>query len=393
MSPVAGPETLPDLARAVGRILVVDDESVNQELMKEVLEDAGHSVDVASDGESALRRVREDPPDVILLDVMMPGMDGFTACSRLKENPATAAIPVLMITSLRDREDRLRGIAAGANDFLSKPADMQDVIMRVRNAVYTRLLHDRVLEDLNRLRELEQMRDTLSHMIVHDIRSSLTAVVWALRMLMREDAERPLTPEQRSRCLASAMSSTGEVLEMAGSVLDVNRLEEGRMPLAIAPHPVRPLIDEAVDSLGVMLRGNPLVIDTGDPSPVVQCDRDIVRRVLLNLLYNAVKYSPSDGTITIEAAAGDECVRVSVTDRGSGIPHEVQDGVFGKYVQVDGDGRRVDGMHSSGLGLTFCKLAVEAHGGTIGVESELGSGSTFWFTLPAPPADRDAQQG
>ncbi len=393
MSRAVSPDDLPELESATGRILVVEDDLINQELMRDVLEAEGHTVEAVADGESALRRIGEAPPDVILLDVMMPGMDGFTVCRRLKADPATAAVPVLMITSLREREDRLKGIAAGANDFLTKPADMEDIILRVRNAVYTRLLHDRVLKNLSRLRELEQMRDTLSHMIVHDIRSSLTAVEWALRLLLRETADRPLAPEQRKRCLDSALSSTSEVLEMAGSVLDVGRLEEGRMPLTIGSHTLRPLIDAAVASLGVMLRDNPLEVDLGGEAPAARCDGNVVRRILLNLLYNAVKYSPTDGTITIRSRSGDGVVRVSVSDEGSGIPPEAQAGVFGKYAQVSDGKQKKQIGHSAGIGLTFCKLAVEAHGGTIGLESEPGRGSTFWFTLPAPPAPCEAPQG
>ena len=150
-------ETFPTVLKdKTGHVLVVDDEEMNRELLRDLLEGQGHQVTEAENGEQGLQKVKENPPDVILLDVMMPGMDGFEVCRRLKADPETAPIPVLLVTALTERSDRLTGIEAGANDFISKPVDTQDVILRVRNAVYTMHLHRTVQENYEKVQELEK---------------------------------------------------------------------------------------------------------------------------------------------------------------------------------------------------------------------------------------------
>lgn len=144
------------LKTVTGHVLVVDDEENNRELLRDLLEEQGHQVTEAENGEQALERVKKAPPEVILLDVMMPGMDGFEVCRRLKADPETAPIPILLVTSLTGRSDRLTGIEAGANDFISKPIDTQDVLLRVRNAVYTRHLYNTVQENYEKVQKLEK---------------------------------------------------------------------------------------------------------------------------------------------------------------------------------------------------------------------------------------------
>ncbi len=144
------------LETLTGHVLVVDDEEQNRELLRDLVEEQGHQVTEAENGEQALERVKKATPDVILLDVMMPGMDGFEVCRRLKANPETAPIPILLVTSLTERSERLTGIEAGANDFISKPIDTQDVLLRVRNAVYTRHLYNTVQENYEKVQKLEK---------------------------------------------------------------------------------------------------------------------------------------------------------------------------------------------------------------------------------------------
>ena len=147
-----------------GLILVVDDEEKHRRLLRDMLEANGYRVEVAKDGKAALERVKEAPPDVILLDVIMPGVDGFEVCRQLKKTQETALIPVLLVTSLSEREDRIAGIKAGANDFLTKPVNLREVMLRVKNALYAKRLFDQVQQNLKRLKELEALRDSLIQM-------------------------------------------------------------------------------------------------------------------------------------------------------------------------------------------------------------------------------------
>jgi len=175
-----------------------------------------------------------------------------------------------------------------------------------------------------------------------------------------------------------ARRSTTKLLDMVTSVLDVSRLEAGEMPLNRQACDLAVVTKEVVDSLGSAVGQRRLSVES-EPAPVLaHGDQEIIRRVIANLLGNALKFTPKDGEIRIAVSRKDSMARVAVTDTGPGIPAEYHAKIFEKFGQVEKQARR----HSTGLGLTFCKLAVEAHGGKIGIESEVGKGSTFWFELP-----------
>jgi len=363
------------LARALtGRVLVTDDHAGNRLLLRDLLEAQGHDVSEAVDGVTALQQVREDPPDVVLLDVQMPVMDGFEACRQLKGSPETAPIPVLLVTALSAREHRLEGIRAGANDFITKPIDTADLTLRVRNAIQMRKLFTEVDSQYRRLKELEQLRDNLVHMVAHDLRSPLTGVYCALDLVMRDAEGRD--PDVFS-AMRDALDLTRRVTDMVGDLLDVSRIEAGRMPIRLDPLDLNGLAAEAVKGI----RSDPVrIVYTPSPdSARVHGDRKILGRVLTNLLDNAVKFTTDDEPVRVTLERHYDVVSVSVRDSGPGIPEDARQLIFEKFGQVSGIEQP---RRSSGLGLTFCKLAIEAHGGSIGVDSEVGSGSRFWFTLP-----------
>ena len=180
--------TIPDGDCAAGKILVADDEEKNRRILRDILEAQGHSVALAEDGQQALDMALADPPDVVLLDVMMPKLDGNEVCSRLRQDVRAAHIPVLMVTALKERTEKLKSIQAGANDFLTKPVDAEEIRLRVKNAVLAKRLYDKVQYDYAKLKELETLRDNLTHLIVHDMRSPLMVVAGSYDLaLMEED--------------------------------------------------------------------------------------------------------------------------------------------------------------------------------------------------------------
>jgi len=368
---------MPMDTRSTGRVLVVDDDEKNRRLLHDILEAQGHEVSVAEDGERALALALANPPDAVLLDVMMPRMDGFEVCRRLRQDVGTAHVPILMVTALVDRTSLMTGIRAGANDFLTKPVDVEELRLRVRNAVSAKHLYDRVQADRVRLEALGALRDNLTDMIVHDMRSPVLVVSMALGVL-RGGADR-LTPDER-KFHALGEQACRELMAMVNSLLDVSRLESHEMPLDRAPHDLAAIARAAVESVAVLAREKALRFDFAGDSATVVVDRDVLGRALVNLLGNAITFSPDGDVITIRIVTADSMVRLMVTDRGPGIAPEHHQRVFEKFGQVDS--RKRGAKPSSGLGLTFCKLAIEAHGGQIGVASQVGQGSTFWITLP-----------
>ncbi len=366
------------VVKKTGHVLVVDDEEGNRELLRDLLEGQGHTVTEAADGASALALAARTSFHVILLDVMMPGLNGFDVCRQLKASPATAPIPVLLITALQERNDRIQGIEAGANDFLTKPIDTREVVIRTRNAVFSKQLHDQVKKDLQDLKSLELLRDNLMHMIVHDMRSPLMSVFGNLELLdMKLGGS--LDSEDK-QCMQDAMLSSRALIEMVSSLLDISRMEAGKMPLHLDSCDLGEMAGEAVHLLGGLFKGLLVPVETAPGSTRVSCDKSLVNRVLYNLLSNAAKFSPPDQPCKVVIQPLPGAVKVSVTDHGPGIDAEYHDRIFEKFGQGNAAAQRR--LHSTGLGLTFCKLAVEAHGGRIGLASARGEGSTFWFVLP-----------
>jgi len=360
-----------------GHCLVVDDQELNRSLLRDLLEARGYRVSEADSGAAALAAIGQETPDVVLLDVSMPGMDGFEVCRRLRADPRTQALPVLLVTALAAREHRLQGMEAGANDYITKPIDRAELVLRVRNAIQMRRLHRQVEEQYHKLRDLESLRDNLVHMLVHDLRTPLTGIRMYLELL-REDVRLSRAGGGLKELVNEANAVSERMTTMVNDMLDVSRLEEGAMPVHRTGADLTVLASEAMKVAGAGQRVN-VTFDAPVTGVKVECDPELIRRVIANLVANAVDFSPDRSTVSVRVLNGAEA-KVEVQDEGPGIPAEFHERIFEKFGQADVMRQRV--KHSSGLGLTFCKLAVEAHGGRIGVASEAGRGSTFWFTLP-----------
>jgi signal transduction histidine kinase len=231
-------------------------------------------------------------------------------------------------------------------------------------------------ESYARLRELEQLRDDLVHMIVHDMRSPLMVLKGHLELL-RQGGVGKFSPEAESD-LVSALQAADRLKHMANELLDTSRLDEGTLPIVAEPHDLVALVAEMIADAGVLDRERAFSV-TGVGAVSVACDGRLIRRVLQNLLSNAVKHTPAGGAIDIHISVTDAAARVAVSDRGPGVPPEARPRIFEKCGVVASS--REGKYHSAGVGLAFCKLAVEAHGGAIGVEAREPRGSVFWFEL------------
>ncbi len=371
------------------KILIVDDFEANFDIL--IMSLPEHIVPlVASNGERALEIARRELPSLILLDVVMPGMSGYQVCERLKADPATRDIPVIFITALSEDHEEAKGLALGAIDYITKPFNSALVRARVTN--HLSLLHahqqiadqrDRIQADYLKLQETEAMRDSLVHMVVHDMRSPLMGLDCGLEAL-RYDRNNQLTANGE-KFLETAIESSKRLIGMVTSLLDVSRLEAGAMPVQIEAHDLWSLLEDGIRQIPAYRLNTRLRWNKG-PEPLrVHCDREMTPRIISNFLGNAAKFSPADKDIHLDAVATEGICRISVRDQGPGVPLESRQRIFEKFAQLDSGGAAR--KHSTGLGLTFCKLAVEAMGGRIGVDGEPGQGSTFWFEIPlAPPA-------
>jgi signal transduction histidine kinase len=228
-----------------------------------------------------------------------------------------------------------------------------------------------------RLVSLEKLRDNLVHMVVHDMRSPLTVLAGHLQLL-RDSAHACLNEEQMED-LSAAEQATEVLKRMANELLDVSRLEEGKLPLRREEHDLAALAVAVVNGLGFLARERAIELEVPAAAPLL-CDASLIHRVLENLLSNAIKHTQRTDSLRVSVAADAQRVRVEVADSGPGVPADARQRIFEKFATLESATPTT--QHSAGLGLAFCKLAVEAHGGAIGVEPRLPRGSIFWFELP-----------
>src|SRR4051812_25954467 len=272
-------------------ILVADDIPANVELLLDQLNSLGYETITAHDGPSAVAAAFEHHPDLCILDVSMPSGDlgvddrstGFEVCRRIKRDPRTSRIPVIFVTALNDTSDRVRGIEAGGDDFLTKPHNRLVLGARVRSLLKLKAATDALEDSLRKLREVEKMRDDLMKMIVHDLKTPLTSVLASMEMLIDGDFG-PLNAQQK-QMLGDAEQKAEDLLALIGDLLEVSRLEEATMTLDLQPIAPAALLNEIVHESAIRFQQERAVatIDVTDDAPVFEADKHLLKRVLGNL--------------------------------------------------------------------------------------------------------------
>jgi two-component system sensor histidine kinase/response regulator len=351
---------LPNI-KLLPNILVVDDTPANVLLLVKMLKERGYNPRPVPSGKLALEAARVEPPDLILLDIMMPEMNGYEVCQQLKADRLLKDIPVIFISALDGTIDKVKAFHVGGVDYVTKPFQFEEVYARIQTHL--------------QLRRLEKLRDELTHMVVHDLGNPLLVIFSFLDIL--EFNEKQNLSEGAQRFITLARLGAEELRDMITSILDVSKMGAGEMKLKRELCAPDTLIRTVLDS-NQPLPGKRTVVLDALPSLTVTADVALLRRVLQNLLGNALSYTQPGGEVRITVTADVSEVRIAIIDNGPGIAPEHHNRIFEKFGQVGDQDNRI----GTGLGLTFCKLAIEAHAGHIGVESEIGKGSTFWFTLP-----------
>ena len=366
---------------APGALLVVDDEEGNRDVLSRRLIHQGHRVQTASNGREALELLRTVEFDVVLLDIMMPDMDGYEVLGHIKSEERLQHIPVIMISALTELQSVVRCIEAGAEDYLAKPFDPTLLKARIAASLGKKRSRDRetdlfaqLQENYKRLQEMEKLRDDMRNMIVHDLRTPLTAVIVGVEMLEKHGE---LNELQRDM-IAIAAGGGRTLLAMINDLLDVEKMEAGVLHLLRENLSASSLIAGALAQVASLAADAQTTLETDIAAalPVFCGDENKLSRTLVNLIANAIKFT-RQGTVTVKAVASNTHVYFAVRDTGSGIPREAFERIFEKFGQLDPRNKV-----GTGLGLAFCKLAVEAHGGRIEVESTPGKGSTFSFSIP-----------
>ncbi|RME85744.1 MAG: hybrid sensor histidine kinase/response regulator [Planctomycetota bacterium] len=317
-----------------------------------------------------------------MLDIMMPGMDGFQVLERLKDHPQWCRIPVIMVTALNEREHRLRGLELGADDYLTKPVDRHELYARLKTLLRSKKLFDSLEESFEKLNQLQKQKDALVHLIVHDLKNPISGILGHLQ-LMGMKIGKDGQEEKLRHYQEQAEKSANYLLQLVTDILDVAQLEEGKFPLHLEHFFMDQVLDELIESLeGIMNTMNKKILFQERIHHQVYLDRHAVKRVFQNLLSNALSFTPRGKEVFLTMQKVEDRLKIRIQDQGPGIPREYHEKIFNQFERAE---LKKKGIHTGhGLGLAFCKLAVEAMKGRIYVDpqTELKKGSIFVVELP-----------
>jgi signal transduction histidine kinase len=353
-------------------ILVVDDESANFDVIEILLFKDGYDLHYRNSGAAAIADLADIQPDLILLDVMMPDMDGIDVCQKFKNNSRSQHIPIIIITALSEKEDLARCLDAGANDFISKPINSSELRARVRSMLRIKSQYDFIQQTM-------ALREEMMQTIVHDLRNPLVGIKFGCESLKTMD----ISDRAKTR-INQVCTTVDQMRLLIDDILTIGRIESNKLVL----HPIQldlvAIAQLAIASFEPVATSRDIKI-IGDfaSNPTISGDPSLIRRVFENLLDNAIKFSPESSSITVRIDEfppnpdRQDLVKVEVMDFGAGVTAEQKQIIFERY-EV---GKIVLGVSQIGIGLSFCKVAIEAHGGSISVSNNHPTGSIFTIIL------------
>jgi CheY-like chemotaxis protein len=370
------------------KILIVEDNQENMDLLVYFLRPQGYDIISVADGVSAVQKVQEDPPDIILLDIMLPKMDGYEVCEKLKKDPETKFIPIIMLTALKELKDKVRALEVGADDFISKPFENVELLARVKSLLRLKDYHDELqsknieLAEKNKsLMGMDKFKEDLTNLIIHDMKNPLFVIQGNLQMMSMSMENVP--PEILKKYTQRIERSSQQLLRMVVNLLDISRIEEGTIKLK-QDHAD---INEMIEGILKRIKDYPenqnkeIQVELDNQLPELTIDKSVIERVFENLINFSITNLIDGGKVTISTLATDDHKVQFVThDSGTQIPKNYHDKIFEKFSQAEikESGYRVD----RALGLTFCKMAVEAHRGSMWLDLKNKVGNKFIIELP-----------
>jgi two-component system, sensor histidine kinase and response regulator len=365
-------------------ILVVDDNEANRTLAQSTLEDEGYRVVLAAGGAEAVVAFERESPACVLLDVRMPEVDGFAACERIRALPKGAETPVIFLTALRDLDTFDRALRAGGDDFLTKPVRPTELLVRVQTALKLRRLGAELAEHyelLKRQRDdltrLQLQKERLMAFLVHDLKNPVSSMDLHAQLLLRD---RSASDDVRAAA-AQIRTEARHLTRMILTLLDLSKADEGKLVPCYAAVDLPGLVAEVFAELEAHARGRKVVLRSSLEKERVSADPDLLRRVLTNLVENAIRHAPPETAVTVTTVAGPVWTELRVADAGTGVPREMREKIFDPFVQVEQTSSGSATRAGRGLGLTFCRAVADAHGGAIWVE-DAAPGSIFCMKLP-----------
>ena len=362
------------------KILIVDDVVSKVLLLKVLLKNEKFKTVTASDGLEAIQQAEKELPDLILLDVMMPQMDGFETAMHLKNNPTTAGIPIIFLTALNSTQDIVKGFQAGANDFITKPFNKEELLVRVNHQISLVAAKKLILERTEELRKTIVGRDKLYSVIAHDLRSPLASIKMVLNMMVLGLSEDVIGKEMY-QMLQMVNHSTEDVFSLLDNLLKWTKSQIGKLNVVYQDFRIDEVVEGVLDIFSLVSKSkNIQLVNDSIDTVTVHADVDMVKTILRNLLSNALKFSYEGSQIIIGSQMETDKVIVSVKDSGKGMSAEDKEKLLKTETHFSRYG--TNNEEGSGLGLLLCQDFAIKNGGDLWFESEEGKGSTFFFSIP-----------
>jgi two-component system sensor histidine kinase/response regulator len=361
------------------KILIVDDVVSNVLLLKILLTNEKFQVCTASNGNMCIEQAKKEKPDLILLDVMMPDLNGFDTAVILKKDPETLDIPIIFLTALNNPSDLVKGFQVGANDFLTKPFNKEELVMRVMHQIQLVAAKRIIIQQNEELKRTIQNRDKMYSVIAHDLRSPMASIRMVLNLAVNV-VKPEIVGDEIFNLLDKANRESEETHDLLDNLLKWTKSQTGRLNVVYQDLDLDDIVPGAVDIFHVIaeMKKIDLRYIPSDEKLTVHGDNDMIKTILRNLLSNAIKFTPEGKGIEVYYKRDGDFARICVQDHGVGIASERVDNIFRKGETTYGTG----GEEGSGLGLQLCQDFAQKNGGNAYVESSEGEGSIFSFTIP-----------
>lgn len=362
------------------KLLIVDDVQSNVLLLRALLGKEGYRIVVATHGQEALEVTKREDPDLILLDVMMPGMDGFEVAERLKSEEEYAAVPIIFLTALDDTQSIVRGFKLGANDFISKPFRKEELMIRIRHQLSLVAAKRIILQQTDELRKTIAGRDKLYSVIAHDLRSPMASMKMLLNTILMS-CNKTSVGEDIYDMLEMCNKTSEELFALLDNLLKWTKSQLGRLTVVSQPLNLTELAEGVIEVMKPVaeLKNIRILLETHEQEEVT-VDIEMIKCVIRNLLSNAVKFSNPDSEIRVSLKSQEDRVVLTVADTGRGIKQEDQGKLLQDATHFTTFGTRSE--EGSGLGLLLCRDFVQKNGGELWFESEENKGSEFSFSVP-----------
>ncbi len=364
---------------AIFNILIVDDVPKNIQVVASILQNEGYRMAFAQNGIAALEQVRSNKFDLILLDIMMPGMDGFMVCEEIKKDPASAETPVIFLTARTETDDIVRGFNTGGVDYVTKPFNGQELLARVKTHLALRYARERLRSANSELKTLNATKDKFFSIIAHDLRNPIQSLIMSSEILMTNFQQ--LEPPKVEEYIEKFNENANHIAALLENLMEWSRSQRGQVQ--VIPHriDINLVTDQCMAIIKEQAALKGVNVVNGVPQNILAfADQSMIYTILRNLISNGVKFTSKGGEVTVTTREVNGLIEIAVSDSGIGISRDTQANLF--RIDQHISSRGTDGERGTGLGLVLCKEFLEKNNGSIRLESEPDKGSTFYVTIP-----------